>query len=181
MTIDDFDISLEESQVNSLRCYVAHLMRKWLYLEGTETVEYGIQGRSGAVYRLTMARSLWWIDHDSARWLKPTHVLRSVHDHVRTYDSCYREIAPCVEVWQFSQMGERHELKAKSPGEALVTAYEDVLGRSRGGEVGKWIRVMWFLFKKPTVKWSLQMTTEDSINLLLAVSCCQSQRWTREA
>lgn len=152
VTIDDFDISLEEAQVEFLRCYIAHLKEKMAPILKENSKQSNMESKAEAelVYKLTMASDQYRIDHDSAVLTKPTHVLRSVHDHVRTYDS-WKVITRLRHVlsnipsqWENDTNEKLQNLQWEAPD----TAYEDVLGifsRWRSWEVDT---SNGFLFKK---------------------------------
>lgn len=152
VTIDEMDISLEESQVEFLRSYIEHMKEKMAPILAENSKQSNMESKAEAelVYKLTMASDQYKIDHDSAVLTKPAHVLRSVHDHVRTYDS-WKVITRLRHVlsnmpsqWEKETNDKLENLQWEAP----TTAYEDVLdvfSRWRSWEVDT---SNGFLFKK---------------------------------
>lgn len=89
MAIDNTDISLDVCQVDFLNEYFKNMKEKFepITSEHKKQQDMQIKAEADAVYKLSMASDSFKIDHDSAALTKPAYVLRSVADHVRTYDS----------------------------------------------------------------------------------------------
>lgn len=89
VTIGDIDLALEELQVNFLQLYITGLKAAMspILKEHKRLVNVEARAEAEVVHQLSLASDHHRIDYDSAVLTKPAHVLRSVHDHVRTYDS----------------------------------------------------------------------------------------------